>query len=73
MTLTTNLGVNSASTKDWLEVTKNESISGLAPNNVRTEIAVSSGTEIFTQADFEGALKKASARVENRNLRTKRR
>jgi hypothetical protein len=72
MPLTTNLGINSASTKDWLEVTKNESISELVPTNFQTGSAVSSA-EVFTQADFEGALKKASAKVEARPLRTKRR
>ena len=36
MTPSTNLGINSASTKDWLEVTRNQAISEWVPKNLAT-------------------------------------
>jgi hypothetical protein len=38
----TNLGINWASTKDWLEITKNQSICELVPQNFRTIALASS-------------------------------
>jgi hypothetical protein len=69
MTLLTNLGTNTATTKDWLEVTKNQSISELIPHNLGTETSTryqvtAKGPEIsvHTNEKFVGDLEKASHR-----------
>jgi hypothetical protein len=54
----TNLGINSASTKDCLDAMKNQSSSGGSPSH-------SSGPAVpsFTKEDFETALEQVSKRV----------
>jgi hypothetical protein len=62
--------MNSATTRDWLEVTKNQSVSELVPRNLGTESSHSStqatamGAEIPVpaRADFFGDLKKTARR-----------
>jgi hypothetical protein len=51
----TNLGTNSATTKDWLEAMKNQSSSSCPPSHSSAELAGS-----FTKEDSETALKRAS-------------
>jgi len=52
-----NLGINSASTNDWLEAMKNQSSSGVEPRHAGTE------DNILTKEHFEDALRRASRRV----------
>jgi hypothetical protein len=72
MTPLTNLGTNSASTKDWLEVTKNQSISEGIPHNMVTESSVHSARPMTAKSEegrvstaerFFGDLKKAPRRM----------
>ena len=58
---------NSFTTKDWLKATGGARFLSSLPD-ARSQ---SSG-EIFTQTEFENALKKASAKVTVRNARMKR-
>lgn len=50
----TNLGINSAGTKDWLEAMKNQSSSGISPSH-------SSGVSLgVSREGFESAVEQAS-------------
>lgn len=64
-----NLGMNSANTQDWLEVTKDLSVSELIPRNLGTESSQSASLQVTTlgaqipvptNRNFLGDLKKAS-------------
>lgn len=54
----TNLGVNSATTNDWLEAMKNQSASNPKPHPTATGVSTH-----FTKEHFEDDLRRASRRV----------
>lgn len=59
----TDLSTNSATTADWLTASENIRISSYDPTLQIAPPQTEEGGSAFTQADFEGALKKASRKI----------